>query len=306
MSARLESKTLESLSKRDHFAAVLPLAEHYEPDVLDLVEKIQRVVSPAGAKVLLHPNMRTLERADQGGLATLFTRQTDTRMVFLVIDHVGVWIAVRNQPVRHRGDLTRWPNPDVWSDGATAIEEHAAHVEICDLDFMRDRGVGQLDRAFNRAAAVTAAMAGVVASCKPRALLWHPAMNAVPSESFPDQVAQAVMGQAPLDLWMRWFYVKPQSAELRPGILTRGLMPFIGHEIEVRSSPVHEADALRLAYEFASMVIDRGARARTGMIVSLSRHLSATVRVGDSRTRDGLPVYELSVNEAAAPEGGVR
>jgi hypothetical protein len=297
MPARLEAKTRDSLSKRAHFAAILPLAKPFEPDVLDLVEKAQRVVSPAGAKVLLHPDMRKLEKAEERrGLTSFLYRPTDTKMVYLVIDHVGVWIAARDEPMTHRGDLTRWPNPEVWPEGAETVSRHGAYVEICDLGFMRDRGVERLDRAFNRAAAVTAAMAAVVASSEPLGMLWHPAKNGMRLDAFADQVAQAVMGQAPLDLWMRWFFVKPEVPQHRPGVITRGLFPFIGHEIEVRPSPAPSEDALRLAREFASMVIDRGARARTGMIVSLSRDLSATVRVGESRTREGLPVFELSVN----------
>jgi len=297
MPARLEAKTRDSLSKRAHFAAILPLAKPFEPDVLGIVEKAQRVVAPAGAKVLLHPAMRQIEKAEAGrGLSSLLHRPTDTKMMFLVIDHVGVWIAARDEPMTHRGDLSRWPNPEVWPEGEAAIAKHTAHVEICDLGFMRDRGVERLDRAFNRAAAVTAAMAAVVTSSEPLGMLWHPAKNGVRLDAFADQVAHAVMGQAPLDLWMRWFYLKPETTGEKPGVLTRGLIPFIGHEIEVRPSPAPAEDALRLAHEFASMVIDRGARARTGMIVSLSRDLSATVRVGESRTRQGLPVYELSVN----------
>lgn len=286
MPARIERKTREALAKRAHFSAILPLSEAYEPDLNGLVHKVQRIVAPSGAKVLLHPEMRKLEKAETGGLLGFGAKPTETRMIFLVIDHVGVWIAARQGPLEHYGALGRWANPEVWPEGLTSLSNHAAWVEICDLGFMRDRGVERLDRAFNRAAAVTAAMAAVAASSKGVGLLWHPARNALPIESFVDQVEQVILGRAPLDLWMRWFYVQPEDPALKAGVITRGLLPFVGHEVEVRPSQLAPEEAVELTYEFARMLIDRGTEPRTGMIVAPGRNLRATVRVGESSTRD--------------------
>ncbi|MEM7499592.1 MAG: hypothetical protein AAF371_16575 [Pseudomonadota bacterium] len=298
MPARIERKTRESLEKRDHFAGIVPLAEPFEPDLEAIVERVQRLVAPAGAKVLLHPLMRKLEQASETSIFNLGSAQpTRTRMVFLVIDHVGVWIAAREGELEHRGDLSRWPNPGAWPEGAQEIGRHRAWLEVADLGFMRDRGIARLDRAFNRAAAVTAALAAVVGQTDPLGILWWPAQNAIAPERFAAQVERVLGGEAPLELWLRWFYTKPQNEGDEDGILTRGLISFTGYEIEVPPGPIASDLARAIVFEFARMVIDHGTEPRTGMIIALSGRRTATIRLGDSVTRPGLPVCELTVTE---------
>ncbi|MEO1467949.1 MAG: hypothetical protein AAFV86_02750 [Pseudomonadota bacterium] len=297
MSARIERKTRETIAKSDHFAAILPLEEPYIPDTVDLVERIERIVSASGARVLLHPEMRKIEAAEQGGGGLLsFGRPTRTRMVFLVIDHVGIWIAARAGEYEFRSGLTRWVNTDLWPGGPAEVARHRAWVEIADLGFMRDRGVARLDRAFNRAAAVTAATAAVAEACNPLAVLWYPAKNTLPVNAFSDQVGQVVNGRAPLALWMRYLYIRSDDPELNEGVVTKGLAPFCDHEIEVLPSTLSPSDARAMAFEFARLVIDRGTEPRSGMLLTPGRSHTATVRVGESELHRGLRVYELTVS----------
>ncbi|MEM6942220.1 MAG: hypothetical protein AAF565_00520 [Pseudomonadota bacterium] len=308
MPARIERKTRESLEKRDHFAGLIPLAEPFEPDLEEIVERTQRLVAPAGAKVLLHPMMRKLEQASEGGLFSFSASQpTRTRMLFLVIDHVGIFIAARQGELEHRGDLSRWPNPSAWPEGSEALGRHRAWLEVADLGFMRDRGIARLDRSFNRAAAVTAALAAIAGQVQPIGLLWWPAMNAIAPSRFASQVERVLGGEAPLELWLRWYYTKPRQEGHEDGILTRGLLSFTGFEIEVPSSSLDADLARAVAFEFARMVIDHGTEPRTGMIVALSGQRTATIRLGESATRPGLPVCELTVSGRAGhggPAGG--
>ncbi|MEO1317399.1 MAG: hypothetical protein AAFW01_12570 [Pseudomonadota bacterium] len=298
MPGRIERKTRESLEKRDHFAGILPLAQPFEPDLESIVERAQRLVAPAGAKVLLHPMMRKLEQASEGSIFSFGASEpTRTRMIFLVIDHVGVWIAAREGQLEHRGDLSRWPNPSAWPGGAMELARHTAWLEVVDLGFMRDRGIARLDRAFNRAAAVTAALAAVAGQVDPLGILWWPAQNAIGPDRFAAQVERVLGGEAPLELWLRWFYTKPLNEGDEDGILTRGLLSFTGFEIEVPPGPIEPELARAIVFEFARMVIDHGTEPRTGMVVALSGRRTATIRLGDSLTRPGLPVCELTVTE---------
>ncbi|MEL6577762.1 MAG: hypothetical protein AAFQ81_17915 [Pseudomonadota bacterium] len=304
MPARIERKTRESLQKRDHFAGILPLAEPFEPDLEAIVERVQRLVAPAGAKVLLHPMMRKLEQTGETSIFNLGSSQpTRTRMVFLVIDHVGVWIAARDGEYDLRGDLSRWPNPSAWSTGTQEIGRHSAWLEVADLGFMRERGIARLDRAFNRAAAVTAALAAVAGQTDPLGILWWPAQNAISPDRFATQVERVLGGEAPLELWLRWFYTKPRREGEEDGILTRGLLSFTGYEIEVPPGPIASDLARAIVFEFARMVIDHGTEPRSGMIVALSGRRTATIRLGDSVTRPGLPVCELTITESLGRTG---
>ncbi|MEO1460466.1 MAG: hypothetical protein AAFV49_23305, partial [Pseudomonadota bacterium] len=64
--------------------------------------------------------------------------------------------------------------------------------------------------------------------------------------------------------------------------------------------------ARALAFDFARLVIDRGAVPRTGMVVNINRGFSATVRVGESAVHRGVNVYELTVEKRAVATAGDR
>ncbi|MEM9783761.1 MAG: hypothetical protein AAF899_14980 [Pseudomonadota bacterium] len=329
MLARIERRTRESLARREHFAAILPLRTPYIPNVEDLAGRIEKVIEGSGAKVLLHPDQRKVEAAlsgredDSESFATGFARSltesitggrevrlpgglrigsgtTNTRMLFLVIDHVGVWIAAGDGEMEHRGKLAPWVNGDLWPAGVGEIGRHRAWIEICDLGFMRDRGVARLDRAFNRAAAVTAAASAVAAATDPLAVLWYPAKNALPVEAFEEQVGEVVAGRAPLAMWLRYLHIRPDEEGLNEGIVTKGLAPFCDHEIEVLPSTLGRKEARAAAFEFARLVVDSGTEPRTGMLLTPSRNHTAVVRVGESQIHKGHQVYELTVQQRTA------
>ncbi|MEL7349505.1 MAG: hypothetical protein AAFN17_17260 [Pseudomonadota bacterium] len=307
MPGRVERRTRELLAKRAHFAAILPLAQPFTPDVEDLVSRMERAVEGSGARVLLHPEMRKIEAAEKGGGALSFlNKPTDTKMLFVVIDHVGIFIAARDGVMEHRGTLGAWANPEVWPEGPAEISKHRAWVEIADLGFMRDRGVEQLDSAFNRAAAVTAATAAVVEAASPLGVLWHPATNALSPQRFTDQFSRVIKGEAPVELWLRYITLKPEDMRDNEGVITNGLAPFTGCEIEVLPSSMSKDNARALAFDFARLVIDRGAVPRTGMVVNINRGFSATVRVGESAVHRGVNVYELTVEKRAVATAGDR
>ncbi|MGF1554357.1 MAG: hypothetical protein ACFBWO_17915 [Paracoccaceae bacterium] len=300
MPARIERRTREHLAKHAHFAALVPLAAPYHPVVIDLVDRIERIVAPSGARVLLHPEMRRLERARATRIPLISGGHTDTEMAFLVIDHVGLFVAAREGEAEHRGPLAPWVNADIWPEGTAGIAGHAAWVEIADLGFMRESAIEPLDSAFNRAAAVTAATLAVVDAAEALGVFWHPAKNALPPAAFAAQAGRVIRGEAPLAAWLRYLYLASDDDALAEGVVTKGLAAFTGHEIEVLPSLLPREEARVLAFEFARMVIDRGAVPRTGMIVSPSRQFSATVRVGESRLHPGLAVYELTVSAPVA------
>ncbi|MEM6973117.1 MAG: hypothetical protein AAF577_09955 [Pseudomonadota bacterium] len=328
MPARIERRTREALARREHFAAIMPLETPYVPDVEDLAVRIEKIVEGSGAKVLLHPEQRKVEAAMAGkggdeGIARGFARSltesitggrevrlpggirfgstaTASQMLFLVIDHVGIWIATGDGEMEHRGALGKWVNADLWPAGVGEIGRHRAWVEICDLGFMRDRGVAKLDDAFNRAAAVTAAASAVAAATNPLAVMWYPAKNALPVEAFEEQVSEVVSGRAPLAMWLRYLHIRPGEEGLNEGIVTKGLAPFCGHEIEVLPSTLSRQEARATAFEFARLVVDRGTEPRTGMLLTPSRHHTAIVRVGESQIHRGHQVYELTVQARTA------
>ncbi|MEM6489856.1 MAG: hypothetical protein AAF677_16555 [Pseudomonadota bacterium] len=296
MSAALERKTRQQLSKTPHFAAILPLREGIDLDMTDIVKRMERTVEGSGARVLLHPNMRKMSQGHGlSGMLGLPIRPSSLQMLYVVIDHVGIWVAAREGIMEHRGPLQRWANPDLWPEGPERIARHRAWIEICDLGFMRERGVAKLDRAFNRAAAVTAATAAVASACEALGVLWYPAKNAVPLEQFAKQFDYVIDGHAPIELWLRYLFTKSPDPSLHDGVVTKGLAAFTDYEIEVLPSMMDPQDAKALAFQFARLVVDRGTEPRTGMMLTPSRHFTASVRVGESQQHKGLKVFELTV-----------
>lgn len=295
----LEQRLRKELARREHFSLLLPLPEPLAaPDPRDLREGLRAVTAHSGATIEIHPLMRGAQpKAPRGPLARILpTRPPEVsgQDLFFVVSDVALWIAFRDTPIGDADELGRFVNPETWPAGREDLSRHRAHIEICDLGLMGRTPMLPADAAFNRAVAVTAAAAAVARMALPLGLLWLPARGALPPASFRDQLARVLAGQAPLELWMRWFFLRGAEGE-RPGVITRGLAPFIGREIEVRPSIRPEAEALALAFATASMLIDRQGRVIDGQLLSPAPGLTARVRLGESRVRRGLQVCELTV-----------
>lgn len=295
----LEQRLRKELARREHFSILLPMPEPVSaPDPKAFRDALRAVVAHAGATVELHPLMRNGVPAQRSsGLGRLFpikAPEMSGHDLFFVVADVAIWIAFHDRPIGDADEVGRFVNPEAWPGGRTALSSHRAHIEICDLGLMGRRQMSPPDAAFNRAVAVTAAAAAVVRAAMPLALLWLPARGALAPADFRDQLARVLAGRAPLELWMRWFFLRAGEGE-RPGVITRGLIPFIGREIEVRPSPRPESEALALAFATASFLIDQRGAVKDGQLVTPVPGLSARVRLGESRVRRGLQVIELTI-----------
>jgi hypothetical protein len=294
----LEQRLRQELSRRQHFAAILPMPSAVPPpDIGALMSGVRAVVAHAGALVDLHPLMKGGGPDKGGGLARLMPSRAPVQTgqdYFIVVADVALWVAWRTVPLDHYGELPRFVNPETWPGDPAQLATHGGHVEICDLGLVTRRPMSAQDAAFNRAVAVTAVSAAIVRMALPLGILWHPARSALPPKLFRDQLGRVLAGQAPLELWMRWFFLRGADGQ-RPGIITRGLAPFIGREVEVRPSTRPEAEAMALAFAAASHLIDRGGYIADGQIFSPTPGLSARVRVGESKARKGLAVYEMTL-----------
>ncbi|MCL5775759.1 hypothetical protein M1105_01940 [Limibaculum sp. FT325] len=295
----LEHRLRKELAQREHFSLLMPMPEPVAaPDAREFRDHLRTVVAHAGATVELHPLMRGNAPEPRGGalgrLIGARAPEVPAGDLFFVVSGVALWIAFRDTPIGDVEEVGRFVNPEAWPGGREALAGHRAHVEICDLGMVGRERMTPEDAAFNRAVAVTAAAAAVVRGAMPLALLWLPARGALAPAAFRDQLARVLAGHAPLELWMRWFFVRPEDGE-RPGVITRGLAPFIGREIEVRPSIRPESEALALAFATASLLIDRRGSVADGQLVTPVPGLSARVRLGESRVRRGLKVIELTV-----------
>jgi hypothetical protein len=264
---------------------------------------IRDVVAHSGASVAPHPAMRQDYAASRLGRLIAPRRATAGTHAdhFAVVSDVALWIAFRDAPCTSRGEIPRFVNAETWPRVAASPAEHRAHIEICDLGMVGRNLMAPPDAAFNRAVAVTAAAAALTRFVSPLAMLWHPARAAIPPSSFRDQIGRLLGGQAPLELWMRWFLLRGGEGE-NPGVITRGLRSFSGREIEVRPSSRSEAEALALAFAAASLMIDKGRVFQDGEMLAPMPGQNVRVRLGESSARAGLPVVELSATGPVRPE----
>ena len=298
----LEDRLRKELVRREHFAALLPMPAPVTLSGEQIIDSMRAVVAHSGAAVTPHPLMRrgATDPPPRRGLSRFLAPRrpavAEGPNVFLVVADVALWISLREGRIGHHGDLARFVNEDTWHEGGEALASHTAYAEICDLGMMTRTAGAALDAAFNRAVAVTAAAAAVARLAPPLALLWHPARSALPPSSFRAQFSRALGGHAPLELWMRWHLLQGEGGQA-PGVATRGLVPFIGREVEVRPSGRRDGDALALAFAAASLLIDHRGSFADGSVVNLLPGAPAQVRVGDSRIRRTLPVYEFAFVE---------
>jgi len=235
------------------FSAILALKKKARIDPGELITAIRLFVEKTGASARLDPRMANSGAFASRGLKSLLGSKP-SEMILFELNGVRLKVAQHEEPYVSGRGIHTYINPAMWVHGLGEFTDHRSYVRIFESGVEGENGP---DAIFDRAAAVTASLSVLGQLTEPVGVIWEPARNSVPIETFRAGVEGLMEGGAPVELWTRWHLVPPGPKEhLNPGVLTEGLTSFTGREILVRPSTAETRVMVDHAYALARKLID--------------------------------------------------
>jgi len=177
-----------------------------------------------------------------------------------------------------------------------ALAEQGGHVTIAPM--RRREG---LDWARAQATVLQCLIAVAAETEQALAVHWSSSQGFQSPEDAAEAAETAIRGQSPIYDWVQFYPVPPAEAELanRPdlvAVLTLGLRPFLGRELEFATAPLGIADALGWCYAAIWLLVDRATQVGDRHILSNGSggdHLVIRETEGWLRRAEGIPAYVL-------------
>lgn len=175
-----------------------------------------------------------------------------------------------------------------WPAGAREVARARAHLRV--FEPAPELGA-DLDLNHDRAAAVSAVAAAAAELVEAAAVVWESSGVAVPADELAAALPALAGGEPPVALWIATL------AGPGGGVLTRGLYPLLGAEIEVRMPALSSAAAQELAYRVATEILETGRPPAEGARIGHGPQSAFRVRYRGAE-QGGAPAVVL---EEAAP-----
>ena len=282
----LENTFHEVMRPRALFTATLPLAVPTDMPRRRVVSVVSRAVEEAGGEAREHEINGVLDGLQrEPGLVQIRKPEPEHQLIALWLGGVGVAITLAPVRIKDVDGLATYFAPHDWDEIGRQVKRHKAHVVLYDFGFEGDEQPTGRDAAFNRAAAVTSAAAALGEELEALAVAWHASSTALKPEGLKTAREELVRGHAPLDLWTRYYRTEALPGE-HSGVVTSGLQPFVGHEIEIPSSPTDVRTSQNFARQLASDLLDRGLEMRDGDVVKDGGEAAARVEAGRGGRRN--------------------
>lgn len=181
----------------------------------------------------------------------------------------------------------------VWPDAHEAMARSRGHVFLAALE----DGGGHLE-ALNRAAGVTL-VAAVIAQLLPATgAIFTAAQTVTAADSFIAQAMTLAEKVVPTGIWIGKRFLRGET----PGttaMLTTGLVPFIGREIEFLPAPLPPMEIAKRVIGLCQYLIVNGPVIGDGETVGLTKDEKIRVEFAAQGQRPGVPVLQLAVAAAA-------
>ena len=281
-------------SKGENFACLVALRRGRQPALASVIAGVEAALAGTGAIVELDPLHDELMSRPKGGAVQWLDRGT----AFLLVNEVRVMIAWNAAGMPRQCWAGEYANPRLWPDAARDLERCRATAVITEMGIPGEDG---LAAAFDRAVVVTLVAEAIWAQVPGIGLLWSPAGNALPAAMVKDAFGTVRGGRAALSLWMRWREIAPPAGlGLCPGLVTSGLMPILGREIEAAPSTVPSAEMLQHIIHLASGLIDHQAAIDDGHVLARRADRPIMLQLRDRGLRDDVPIYALTMDYEAA------
>lgn len=266
--ADLENTFHEQMRPRSAFAVVLPLAEPSDIERRRVVSIVRHFVEEAGGEFAEHDVNDVLDGLQREPSLLQFGKPEPEHQTF-AFWLGGVGVAVILAPVRLKDieGLASFFSPSDWEWAGRDVKRHQAHLAIYEFGFDGpDQPTGR-DAAFNRAAAATSVAVALGEELGALAVCWTSASNALRPEGLANARDDLVKGRAPVDLWIRVYRTLANPGD-HPGVISSGLAPFTGFEVDVVSSPTDVRIAQNFLREVLVDLLDRDVTLSDGEVVT--------------------------------------
>ncbi len=207
-------------------------------------------------------------------------------------------------PVAHRLPAEVYAVPieldRVWPGAATAMASHGAHIAVGTVTESHTHGA-----VLEAAGAMTLVCAALSTLLPVTAAIWTNSETIVNPARLQAAGESVATPKVPLDLWvgLRWLDA-PGPVVRQFAVLTSGMEPFIGREIEWMPVPMDPADIAERLLSICGYLIGQGPVMRDGETVGLSAEERIAVRFLPSGQRPGIPVMQLTYSQPASGSAG--
>jgi len=186
----------------------------------------------------------------------------------------------------------------VWPEARQVMAAHRAHAIVALIKNATDPL-----SALNGAAAVTL-IAGALSRLVPTvALVFTEGKALAPGETLVPLCQGLARLDVPVELWTSLEFVRaPNTADGRPQsslILSNGLLPFVGRELEFLPTPAPLVEAVKRVLGLMQYLIREGPVINDGDTVGVSRAERIHVAFADRGHRPGVPVMRCTVEHFA-------
>lgn len=256
--------TFQDRAPMSHMAFIL-LKEHEQAKASVIVEALKK----------RHPEQASLitEAPSEPG-----ARPNDSFFLF-----AGQIVAILSigAPLPYDADVVKRVTR-TWADAPRAFESHRAHLAI---------SIPGQQRNSLKVARVVTAVAGAVLETVQGGLgvLWNTSIAHPPSVwKEKSQHSFAPYPNFPMSLWLS---MNPFQYESGVGVLTFGLAPFIGREVEFQGNGLDLSIAMNRVGGFSAYLLERGEAVKDGDTFGISDVERIHVHEASSDRFNGMPVF---------------
>ena len=224
---------------------------------------------------------------DESPASSLIFKVNDVPMVLLWID--------RPTPRGMFDDALATQMLDrMWPDAQARLAQQRAHIVLATFATNRPHQEAVLHATL--LTLVAAALADLTAAI---AVYWHDGVTITERSRFIDCAKRlAETGGWPSDIWvrLRWFGPKTDGEQL-VGIVTSGLLPFVGRELEFAPAALPPYTIGLRVIGVIHYLLSNGPVLRDGHTLGITETERIRVREYDDRHRPGVPFWVMNVEE---------
>jgi hypothetical protein len=266
-------------------SAILPTRALPRFNVSDLLFYVRQMLAGTPAVVDIEPSL-TAEEVSPAS-ARVWTRPKSPPTAGIRIDDIVVSVAGHDRPAFAAEQFAELDDSD-WPGGRGELARGRAHVVVAEVG----AGFGGLDYNHDRSVAVTVVAAAAARLVETIGLVWQASLRCVPADRLPELMQVLEEERVPVALWLGARQV-PADADRPAALVTRGLYPLLGAEIEVGLSRPPSNTELDIARRLAEEIIGSGAWPEHGARLDFGKGYGFLVRHDPRGRGDDVPALVL-------------
>jgi hypothetical protein len=217
----------------------------------DLHHEVFKIIAGSGAEVEIEPSLTTFDAGP--GAGGIWSRAAPPPIVGLTVNGVTVVASGYDRPAFTSREIAALDMVD-WPSGHAAVGRCRACVEIAEVGA---RISPDSDQNHDRALAVTIVALAAARLVEVEGIAWHASHRAVTAAGLREIGAGIAEGIAPVSLWIGLERMVEEAGH-GAGVVTRGLYPLLGAEIEVGQSGFPKSVAFDIALQLAERILTDG------------------------------------------------